>query len=140
LVDLVMTEGSTKKYIKSIMSIITLFIILSPIPALLNKNFDFSNIFDGNEIQADTRIIQNVSSQQISILEESLEKKLNSDGYKNANVRLIAAIENNVLKIKAVSIDIFKCEIKKESSTYEKIKQKIREYLNDNNITVIVYG
>ena len=140
LVDLVMTEGSTKKYIKSIMSIIMLFIILSPIPALLNNNWDYSQFFSGNDIQADQKIVDNVNSQQISLLEDSLENKLSLDGYGNSKVNLTAVIENNVLKIKVVSVDVTKCEIKKDSKTSNVIKEKIKGYLNNTDVTVIVYG
>lgn len=140
LADLVMPEGSTKKYIKSIMSVITLFIILSPIPALINKKWDYSDIFGSNEIQADRKIVDNVNSQQIAILEESLEDKLGSDGFLGAEVKLTTLIKDNVIKIKAVSVDVSKCEIQKDTKTLSKIKEKIKLYLDDTEITVIVYG
>lgn len=140
LIDLIMPEGSTKKYIKSIMSIITLFIILLPIPALLNKNWNYSQFFNGNEIQADRRIVDNVNSQQISLLEDSLENKLSMDGFRNAKIKLTTVIENNALMIKAVSVDVTECEIKKDTKTLERVKETIKKYLNNTDITVIVYG
>ena len=42
LVDLVMPNGQTKKYIKGIFAFIVVLVIISPLPNLLNKNFSKS--------------------------------------------------------------------------------------------------
>ena len=138
LVDLIMPEGSTKKHIKSVMAIITLFIILSPLPAMLNKNLEIENIFETDNLKPDNRIVDNIYLQQITLLEESLENKLSEDGYANSNVIISAYSKDMVIKIKAVSIDLSRCAI--SMSDYEKVKQKVQAYLDDNNILVVVYG
>lgn len=137
LVDIIMPEGGTKKYIRSVMSIITLFIILSPLPGLLNKDWRIDNLlFD--TIKPDNRIVDTVYNQQISLLEESLENKLSEEGYKNAQINITGYQKDKVLKIKAVSVNVSKCGL--TQSEYEKIKQKIKTYLDDNNVMVILYG
>jgi hypothetical protein len=138
LVDLIMPEGSTKKHIRSIMAIITLFIILSPLPSLLNQNWEIDNIFGSNNIKPDNRIVDNVHTQQITLLEESLENKLSEDGYNDSKVIISAYSKENVIKIKAVSVDLSLCGV--TASDYEKVKQKVQIYLDDNNILVVVYG
>ena len=138
LVELIMPEGSTKKHIKSVMAIITLFIILSPLPAMLNKNWEIENIFETDNLKPDNRIVDNIYLQQITLLEESLENKLSEDGYANSNVIISAYSKDKVIKIKAVSIDLSRCAI--SMSDYEKVKQKVQTYLDDNNILVVVYG
>ena len=140
LADIIMPEGSTKKYIKSIMSIITLFIILSPLPGLLNKKWDYTELFSGKDIQADKRIVDNVNLQQLAVLEDSIENKLSMDGINDVQIKLTAIIDNNVLKVRAVSVNVSRCDIKKDSKTFDKIKEKIKGYLNDEDIAVIVYG
>lgn len=140
LVDLIMPDGSTKKHIRSVMAIITLFIILSPLPALLNKNWDFENVFEKKDIKPDNRIIDNVHNQQISLLEESLEKKLSQDGYKHSKVSITGFTNDKSIQIRAVSINVSQCAAVQDQSDYEKIKQKVQSYLDDNNIMVIVYG
>ncbi|HEY8423570.1 MAG TPA: stage III sporulation protein AF [Clostridia bacterium] len=140
LADLIMPEGSTKKHIKSVMSIITLFIILSPLSALLNKDWRWDNFFDDSLITPDNRIIDNVYSQQIALLEESLERKLSDDGYKNLGVSITGYIKDQAIRVRAVSVNASQCDSANTQSDYEKIKQKIKSYLNDNDVVVIVYG
>jgi hypothetical protein len=138
LADLIMPEGSTKKHIRSILSIITLFIILSPLPALINKDWRIDNLFT-DEIKPDQRIIDNVFAEQITLLEESLENKLSEDGYNNTKIDITGYEKDEAIKVKAVSVNMFQCATKTQSD-YEKIKQKIKTYLNDDNVVVIVYG
>jgi stage III sporulation protein AF len=138
LADLIMPEGSTKKHIRSVLSIITMFIILSPLPTLLNKDWRIENLFK-DEIKPDKRIVDNVFRQQISLLEESLEKKLSEDGYKNIKIDITGYEKDKAIKVKAVSVNITQCDSKSKSD-YEKIKQKIKTYLNDNSVVVMVYG
>ncbi|HEY8419895.1 MAG TPA: stage III sporulation protein AF [Clostridia bacterium] len=138
LADLIMPEGSTKKQIRSVLSIITMFIILSPLPTLLNKDWRIENLFK-DEIKPDKRIVDNVFRQQISLLEESLEKKLSEDGYKNIKIDITGYEKDKAIKVKAVSVNITQCDSKSKSD-YEKIKQKIKTYLNDNSVVVMVYG
>lgn len=138
LADLIMPQGSTKKHIRSVLSIITMFIILSPLPTLLNKDWRIENLFK-DEIKPDKRIVDNVFRQQISLLEESLEKKLSEDGYKNIKIDITGYEKDKAIKVKAVSVNITQCDSKSKSD-YEKIKQKIKTYLNDNSVVVMVYG
>lgn len=45
LLDVLMSEGETNKYVKSIFALITVFVIVSPLPDLLNKKIDFDSLF-----------------------------------------------------------------------------------------------
>ena len=53
VVELILPDGQMNRYIKGIFSFIVVLVILLPIPKLLNKNFNISDILDGSGIEAD---------------------------------------------------------------------------------------
>lgn len=141
LADILMPQGNTKKYINSVLALIMLFVILSPIPTLLNSKWDINAFFGKDSIQANKSIVDNINKQQISIIENALEAKLKEDGYPNASVKIAATYEKDTYKIKLVNADFSDCIIPKDKqSFYENMKTKVKGYLNDNSITVIIYG
>lgn len=46
LVDILVKKGESEKYIKGVFGLFTLFVVVSPIPSLINKNLEFDSVFD----------------------------------------------------------------------------------------------
>ena len=49
IVELILPEGSINKYIRSIFSFLVVFVIVAPLPALVGKKFDYSQIISQEE-------------------------------------------------------------------------------------------
>ena len=46
LMDILLPEGETSKYIKGIFALFTVFVIIYPLPKIVNGNFDYNSLFN----------------------------------------------------------------------------------------------
>ena len=53
IVELILPEGQMNKYIKGVFSFIIVLVIIMPIPNLLKKEYNFSEILDENVFEVD---------------------------------------------------------------------------------------
>lgn len=107
LVDLILPNGQTKKYIKGIFAFVVVLVVVSPLPSLFNKDFSLSNIFkedDAMIIQED--FIFKVNKDRIESLENMIEADLSEQGASEIKVTLSANIFTDKLKIDAVFVDL----------------------------------
>lgn len=107
LVDLILPNGQTKKYIKGIFAFVVVLVVVSPLPSLFNKDFSISNIFKENDamiIQED--FIFKVNKDRIESLENMIEADLSEQGASEIKITLSANIFTDKLKIDAVFVDL----------------------------------
>lgn len=107
LVDLILPNGQTKKYIKGIFAFVVVLVVVSPLPSLFNKDFSLSNIFKENDamvIQED--FIFKVNKDRIESLENMIEADLSEQGASEIKITLSANIFTDKLKIDAVFVDL----------------------------------
>lgn len=107
LVDLILPNGQTKKYIKGIFAFVVVLVVVSPLPSLFNKDFSLSNIFkedDAMIIQED--FIFKVNKDRIESLENMIEADLSEQGASEIKITLSANIFTDKLKIDAVFVDL----------------------------------
>lgn len=112
LVDLILPNGQTKKYIKGIFAFVVVLVVVSPLPSLFNKDFSLSNIFKENDamvIQED--FIFKVNKDRIESLENMIEADLSEQGASEIKITLSANIFTDKLKIDAVFVDLSKMVI-----------------------------
>lgn len=107
LIELILPDGQINRYIKGVFSFVVVFVIISPVPKLLNKDFDYSQIFNyGEEIQVDENYIYQLNLDKINSLKEDIEEKISSQGYKNVVIYINADIFENNLSFKSISVDL----------------------------------
>lgn len=107
LVDLILPNGQTKKYIKGIFAFVVVLVVVSPLPSLFNKDFSLLNIFkedDAMIIQED--FIFKVNKDRIESLENMIEADLSEQGASEIKITLSANIFTDKLKIDAVFVDL----------------------------------
>lgn len=107
LVDLILPNGQTKKYIKGIFAFVVVLVVVSPLPSLVNKDFSLANIFkedDAMIIQED--FIFKVNKDRIESLENMIEADLSEQGASEIKITLSANIFTDKLKIDAVFVDL----------------------------------
>ena len=107
LVDLILPNGQTKKYIKGIFAFVVVLVVVSPLPSLFNKDFSLSNIFkedDAMIIQED--FIFKVNKDRIESLENMIEADLSEQGASEIKITLSANIFTDKLKFDAVFVDL----------------------------------
>lgn len=136
LSSLLIPNGQTKKYVKGIFALITLFVLVSPLPKLLKSDFSgFPNAFDtASELEIDETFLYGVATNAYKTQERNIEKFLKENGIE-AKVKFVVKSETsseidyvNVIlsdksfeRDKSNSIDIgaLKSEISKFSGVLE---------------------
>ncbi|MDY3658844.1 MAG: stage III sporulation protein AF [Eubacteriales bacterium] len=106
LVDLVMPDGQTKKYIKGVFAFIVVLVIISPLPSLLNKEFSINDIFEENAIVIQEDFVYQVNRDRLETLENMIEADLKEQGISNISIKISANIFTNKMKIEAVFVDL----------------------------------
>lgn len=81
LVDILVNKGETEKYVKGVFGLFTLFIVVSPIPELLNMDFKFESIFNttvsNDSYEADNKFLKYFYAERYASEEEWIVKVIN---------------------------------------------------------------
>lgn len=113
LVDLILPNGKLNGFIRAIFGFFTVAVIISPIPKLLNKEIDFSNIiYNENSTQIDQDYIIATNKKIIESLQIMVEEKLNNEGFSQVDVEIQYIIENYSYKIEKVILNLKNLVIK----------------------------
>lgn len=96
LSSLLIPNGQTKKYVKGIFALITLFVLVSPLPKLLKSDFSgFPNAFDTvSELEIDETFLYGVATNAYKTQERNIEKFLKEKGI-DAKVKFVVKSETS---------------------------------------------
>lgn len=96
LSSLLIPNGQTKKYVKGIFALITLFVLVSPLPKLLKSDFSgFPNAFDtATELEIDETFLYGVATNAYKTQERNIEKFLKEKGIES-NVKFVVKSETS---------------------------------------------
>ena len=111
LLDIIIPEGEINKYIKGIFSIVTICVIIAPLPKIIDKNFDITDYF-GTEssIAVDERFVEEVNGERVA------ETMLKSNGIDGVKVEIIVR-SYDTLDIESVKVSVDKDGADKEFIT-----------------------
>lgn len=142
LVDVIMPEGSMNKFVKGMFSLVALFVIVSPLKLLFDKNFDIGNVFyDNASITIDQDFLDATNKQIKKKLENAVVVSLKDDGYDEVSVEVCCFVLNGELQIEKVVVDISKMVINSDLqhiNKYTQIKALVSKYLNVEESDVII--
>lgn len=96
LSSLLIPNGQTKKYVRGIFALITLFVLVSPLPKLLKSDFSgFPNAFDTvSELEIDETFLYGVATNAYKTQERNIEKFLKEMGIE-AKVKFVVKSETS---------------------------------------------
>lgn len=132
LVDILLPEGQTNKFIKGIFSILVVFTLITPIIKLKNADFDFSTIFAQNQISVSESFLQKANDREVEKLGKSLESELSKNGIKIEKL-VLNVKDGNINNIENVSVKTTQTE------KSETIKEIISNRLSIDESLIIVY-
>lgn len=132
LLDIIMPDGQMKKYVKGIVSIIVIFVIVTPLASLAVGKFDLTK---GN-ITIDSDMLESLESTSDRYREIQLESMLSDDGI-TADVKIVS--ENGKKKVEV----IIKNEVLSENEMNilkQKVSKTVAEFLDidDSDVGVEV--
>ena len=102
IVDIILPEGQTNKYIKSVFAVITVFVIALPIPSLFNGDIDIGGVLKNEQAGViDTAFIENLMQERASVVKDELLKEYKANGIDNVEVEISykADVKFNIEKI-----------------------------------------
>lgn len=147
LLDLFMSEGQTKKYIKGIMSIIVIAVIIAPLPNLLKKEINISEAFQNNtdysQIDTDMDYLYRLYSAQYAEKEKTIENHLKEKGIKNCAVRINIYQFDGKIELINVLVSLEKAVITgidKNININEMIYEAVARVVKVPRELVIIYG
>src|SRR5574344_47598 len=142
LIDLIMPDGEMNKYIKGIFSLIALFVIISPVQKVFDKNFNIGDAFyDSTAVSIDSDFITATNKQVKNQLELTLKSKLTDAGFDNVSVEILCNLSNNQITIEKVIINISKMVINTNMAhinKYTEIKNVVTAYLAVKESDVVI--
>ena len=132
LLDIIMPDGQMKKYVKGIVSIIVIFVIVTPLASLVVGKFDLTK---GN-ITIDSDMLESLESTSDRYREIQLESMLSDDGI-TADVKIVS--DNGKKKVEV----IIKNEVLSENEMNilkQKVSKTVAEFLDidDSDVGVEV--
>ena len=132
LLDIIMPDGQMKKYVKGIVSIIVIFVIVTPLASLAVGKFDLTK---GN-ITIDSDMLESLESTSDRYREIQLESMLSDDGI-TADVKIVS--KNSKKKVEV----IIKNEVLSENEMNilkQKVSKTVAEFLDidDSDVGVEV--
>ena len=129
LLDLIVAEGRTQKYIRSIFGIITVVVIAGPLVGLAKGDwaFDFKlNNATTAGVQTDANYLTNVYKNKVNIMERGLEKYLAENGYDKAAADITVDVYSENMRIISVHINLKNAVISGEKTHIDKYTEVSR--------------
>ena len=134
IIEMLLPEGSSKKYIKVVVGIYILFTIVSPvITKITNKEFKLSDIIDldeyieaassdntYNELEKSNN--ENIKEVYIASLKSDIEGKIANKGY-NADSIEVEVQDNDEYTINSITISVSKLDEKEENNNIEIVNE-----------------
>lgn len=136
--DMISPEGKLSTFIKSIFAIITLFVIVSPIPKLLQKKWNWDWNFEWSD-----EYLQSVTTGKVLYYQDQIRQNLENMGYQQVDVLIEWNQENSTQNMEKIYIDFTKYVLNggdKHKIKYEKIEEMIVKLINIEKENIIFYG
>ena len=106
IVELIMPEGNLNKYIRGVFSFIIMLVIIAPLPSLVGKNFDFSNIGLEGQYQLQEDYIYQMNVYKTQALQNDISNQIKQSGYDNVVVSVSSENYSSQFKIKAIYVEL----------------------------------
>jgi stage III sporulation protein AF len=143
IIDIIITSGETKKYIKGVASLFVLMAMITPLANIKNIKFDLTS--DSEKIT--TNVLDNdylayIYEARRHVLEKSVLKALEQEGISDAIVNVIVGSKSDLFEIENIYINIKKPVIKQNDENniiIDQIKKRVREVLLVDEKLIVIH-
>lgn len=119
IVDIIIPSGQVAKYIKIIFSLITVFVIVSPITKFIGSDFDLTEYFQLSNYEIDSNFIQKINVQKCENLKESIMANFSDNEIEVESVDVVCDAFNEEFVIMSIYVEMpanFSSKTEKERS------------------------
>ncbi len=112
LLEILLADGETAKYIKGVFALAVVLILVAPLPKFLNKDFDLNDFF-GKEMQTQTTFLNSVNERKNQERENRILTELKKSEIDVQKVRIF------YLRGDTDNIDVVKVYVKGDFEKYK---------------------
>ena len=142
-VDIILPDGATNKYIKSIFAVVTVLVIAAPLPSLVRSDFDISGVFGQSEtVQIDGDYLLYIFDKKNAGFEKILKEELNAEGVTGVEFTFLPDKEEYGYSIGGVLVDMKNLVISGENpnvNAAEKIPELLFSVAGVSKSKVVLY-
>lgn len=143
VISLLFPSGKLGKFIKSIFSLLLIFVTLKPIIKLKNSDVNISDLLVDNEIILQGEYLDFINNEKVSTYKKNCQKILNELGVLNAEIDFIYEMDkDNRIFFISVSLNLKNAVINSDKEhivIIESAKQEIKDYLGlENGFEILV--
>ena len=106
IVELMLPEGQLNKYIRSIFSFIVVLVIIAPLPRLVGKNFNFSDIAISENYTLQEDYLYQMNVYRTEALQEDISRDIKNKGYEGVVVSVSSENFSTSYKINAIYVEL----------------------------------
>ena len=133
LTSLLLPEGRLSKFVKPFVSLVIMFVVLSPIVNI--GEFISGDAFEnGTYIETDKDVLSRIASAKIEYYSENCVKIAEKNGIKNCTVQIEYNVNENMMPtVKGVSVNLKNAVISSDNEhivILQRLKKEISEYLS----------
>lgn len=139
MLEIILPNGKTVPFIKQIFSLLTLFVIVSPIVDFIDKNVSLSS----SEMVIDYNFIYQHNLQKVEVAQKQIEDNIELLGYGDVSVIVNGTIFEEELRYSSVYVDISNLVVQddvKKNDLKSEIKLLINSVINVEEENIIFYG
>jgi stage III sporulation protein AF len=141
--DVIIPEGQTSKYIKTVSGLVAILVMISPLPALLDGSLTLDSVAAiDKEYQLDNGYLAYVYQQRTDDIEQQCILELENIGVTGAEVHILT-VTSATTEVKNVTVNIQKAELNSSSKNIdivEAIKSTLSSFLHIDKVQVTVNG
>lgn len=136
LAELVLPEGQINKYTKVIFSFVILLVIISPLPNIFGKEYDFNKFLGGETSGIQQNYLYQLNINKLTALTQDITEEVKAQGMNNVEISINANVFSENLEIYNVFVDLCDIEYTPEfgNKDISKAKLKIRNIIDSFSI------
>ena len=101
LTEIMLPEGQTAKYIKGVISLMVVYVVIAPIPSLLQSKIDINTFFDfsSSSYESDETFIQLIKEDKQSALASELNEVFERSGLEATSAIVVFGDAGTVFRV-----------------------------------------
>ena len=142
LLEILLPTGKTSKYIRGIFGLITLYVIISPLPGIIDKiaDTDFEDVF--SDVAVDYEFVGDISGDYFAGKEKQAAALLEKMGYEGVKVNIVGK-EGIYYEIEYINVNLEDCDISadKQNIFISEIKTDVKNFfkISDEEVRIVGY-
>ena len=143
VIDILLTKSRLKNYIRSVFATVSVLVIITPLPAIINNGFDisFSDIL--GQVELDENFIDYSNGLKVRAMENALVTAFEQEGISGLEVTVEAEFDGGEPIVKRVEIDLRNSVIKENIANinkYEFIKERVKSFIGNREVQIVING